>query len=90
MKTREELTADIKKIIRDQMGLDIEPNELSDETDIEKDLSADSLDAVEIIMSIEEMFNIDISDEEIGGKHTIKELVDLTEQKIAAETKAED
>lgn len=90
MKTKEELTADIKKIICDQMSLGIEPNELSDETDIEKDLNADSLDVVEIIMSVEEMFNIDISDEDIGGKHTIKELVDLTEQKIADGTKAED
>ncbi|NLF46843.1 MAG: acyl carrier protein, partial [Clostridiales bacterium] len=52
----------IKKIIAEQLSADEEKVKM--ETHLMKDLEADSLDAVEIIMRIEEEFEIEISDED--------------------------
>ena len=52
----------IKEIIMEQ--LQVEESEITMETNLMKDLSADSLDAVEIIMAIEDEFGIEIPDEE--------------------------
>ena len=45
--------------------LDADESELTMETNIAKDLDADSLDVVELLMTIEDEFNIEIPDEEI-------------------------
>ena len=52
----------IKDIIIDQ--LQVEESDVDMDTNLMKDLSADSLDAVEIIMAIEEEFGIEIPDED--------------------------
>ncbi|MBQ6847602.1 MAG: acyl carrier protein [Clostridia bacterium] len=64
----------VKKMLADQ--LDADENELTMETNIAKDLDADSLDVVELLMTIEDEFNIEIPDEEIEN---IKTIGDLTE-----------
>ena len=64
----------IKKMLADQ--LDADEAELTMETNIAKDLDADSLDVVELLMTIEDEFNIEIPDEEIEN---IKTIGDLTE-----------
>ena len=51
----------VKEIIADELGFDIEKITL--ETNIQDDLGADSLDAVELIMSIEDEFDIMIPDD---------------------------
>lgn len=56
--------------------LDADESELTMETNIATDLEADSLDVVELLMSIEDEFNIEIPDEEIEN---IKTIGDLTE-----------
>ena len=56
--------------------LDADEAELTMETNIAKDLDADSLDVVELLMTIEDEFNIEIPDEEIEN---IKTIGDLTE-----------
>ncbi len=53
----------IKEIVKDQLGLD-ENTEITAATSLMGDLEADSLDAVEIIMAIEDEFSIEIPDEE--------------------------
>ena len=63
----------IKKILADQ--LDAEESQMTMETKIEEDLSADSLDVVEPLMSIEDEFNVEIPDEEIENLKTIGDVV---------------
>lgn len=53
----------IKEIVKDQLGLD-ENTEITATTSLMADLEADSLDAVEIIMAIEDEFGVEIPDEE--------------------------
>lgn len=53
----------IKEIVKDQLGLD-ENTEITVATSLMGDLEADSLDAVEIIMAIEDEFSVEIPDEE--------------------------
>lgn len=53
----------IKEIVKDQLGLD-ENTDITAATSLMGDLEADSLDAVEIIMAIEDEFSVEIPDEE--------------------------
>ena len=68
----------IKGIIAEQLGVDEEEVKL--ETNLAKDLEADSLDAVEIIMAIEDEFAIEIPDEEAEKFQTVKDLVKYVEE----------
>ena len=61
----------IKEIIIEQLQVD--ESEVTMDTNMMKDLSADSLDAVEIIMAIEDEFAIEIPDEEAEKFQTVKE-----------------
>ena len=67
----------IKEIIMEQ--LQVEESEITMETNLRKDLSADSLDAVEIIMAIEDEFGIEIPDEEAETIQTVQDLVRFVE-----------
>ena len=67
----------IKSILAEQLDVDVE--ELTPETDIAKDLNADSLDVVEILMSLEDEFSVEIPDEEIENIKTIGDLVEYIE-----------
>lgn len=67
----------IKTILAEQ--LDVDADTLTAETDIAKDLNADSLDVVEILMSIEDEFEVEIPDEEIENIKTIGDLVEYIE-----------
>ncbi len=67
----------IKQILADT--LDVAEDELSADTNIATDLGADSLDVVEILMSIEDEFDIEIPDSEIENIRTIGELVEYIE-----------
>lgn len=68
----------IREIIMDQLGVD--ESTITEETDLSKDLEADSLDAVEIIMAMEEEFGIEIPDEEAEKFKTVGDLVKYVEQ----------
>lgn len=67
----------IRDIIVEQ--LQVEKDEVKLETNLMKDLSADSLDAVEIIMAIEDAYGIEIPDEAAEKIQTVKDLVDFVE-----------
>ena len=69
----------IKKIIAEQLSADEEKVKM--ETHLMKDLEADSLDAVEIIMRIEEEFEIEISDEDAEKMQYVKDLVKYVDEK---------
>ena len=67
----------IKGIIAEQLGVD--EDKVTMETHLMKDLEADSLDAVEIIMAIEDEFDIQIETED--GLNTVGDLVAYVEEK---------
>ena len=69
----------IKTIIAEQLSADEEKVKM--ETHLMKDLEADSLDAVEIIMRIEEEFEIEISDEDAEKMQYVKDLVKYVDEK---------
>lgn len=64
----------IKDIIVEQLGLDGKDG-LSMGTSLKEDLDADSLDAVEVIMALEEGFDIEIPDEDAENFITIGDIV---------------
>jgi len=68
----------VKEIIVEQLGLE-ESQEIKRETSLINDLEADSLDAVEIVMAIEDEFGIEIPDEEAEGFKNIGDIVDFVE-----------
>ncbi len=63
----------IRAILADQ--LDAEEDNITMETDIAADLGADSLDVVEMIMSIEDEFEVEIPDEQIENIKTVGDVV---------------
>jgi acyl carrier protein len=62
--------------------LDVQEEQIKDNSNFVKDLGADSLTVVEIVMEIEEEFDIEIPDEETQGLETVKELRDYVKDKI--------
>jgi acyl carrier protein len=64
----------VKKIIAEKLSVDLE--EVVEEASFVDDLGADSLDLVELIMSMEEEFDIDISDEDAEKLVTVKDAID--------------
>ena len=68
----------IKDIIIAQLA--VEESEVNMDTNLMKDLSADSLDAVEIIMAIEDTFGIEIPDEDAEKFQTVEDLVKYVEE----------
>jgi acyl carrier protein len=64
----------VKKIIAEKLSVDVE--EVVPEASFVDDLGADSLDLVELIMSMEEEFDIDISDEDAEKLVTFKDVIE--------------
>lgn len=60
--------------------LEVEPESITLDTDIFDDLGADSLDVVELVMSIEEEYDIVITDERASNVRTVGQVVDLLEE----------
>ncbi len=70
----------IKGFIVDQLGVD--ESVIGIDTNLMKDLEADSLDAVEIIMAIEEEFDLEIPDDDAEKFRTVRDLVEYVETKV--------
>ena len=70
----------IKVILAEQF--DVEEDSLKNDTDLQDDLGADSLDVVDLLMSIEDEFEIEIPDEEIENIRTVGDLVSYIESHI--------
>lgn len=70
----------VKKIVAEQLGLEIK--DIKDDASFVNDLGADSLDTVELVMALEEEFEIEIPDEQAEKISTIKEAVDHIEKHL--------
>lgn len=69
----------VKAIVAEQLGAEAE--EITMETSMMKDLDADSLDAVEIIMELEDEFDIEVPDEDAESFKSIGDIVEYIESK---------
>lgn len=72
----------VKVIIAEQLEVD-EVDKITNDTSLMGDLEADSLDAVEIMMALEDEFEIEIPDEDAEGFDKIGDIVEYIEKKIA-------
>jgi acyl carrier protein len=70
----------VKNIITTQFK--IPPTAIFEDSNIFNDLKFDSLDAVELIISLEEHFQIELLDNEADNIKTLKEIVDIINSKI--------
>lgn len=68
----------VRKIICDQF--DLEEDAVTAETLLEDDLEADSLDLVDLVMSFEDEFQIEVPDEEIENIKTVGDIVKYIEE----------
>jgi acyl carrier protein len=69
----------VKEIVADQLGVD-DLDSITPATSLMKDLEADSLDAVEIIMALEDEFSLEISDEEAENFKNIGDICKYIEE----------
>ncbi len=67
----------VKQIIADELGVELDTIEL--ESDLAEDFDADSLDAVELIMALEEAFDIEIDDTSASNIRTVQDILDYLE-----------
>ncbi|MDD6089895.1 MAG: acyl carrier protein [Candidatus Limivicinus sp.] len=59
---------------------DLDPESITMDTNLIDDLGADSLDVVELIMSLEDMFGISISDEDASQLYSVRRIVEYLEK----------
>ena len=74
------LFEEIQEIICEQ--LKAKPEEIKSETSFIEDLGADSLDSIELVMALEEKYNIEIPDEDAEGMETVSDVVKYIAGKI--------
>ena len=65
--------------------LSVEPGQVTEGARFKEDLDADSLDLVELVMGLEERFDISVPEEELEDVTTVGQAVDLVMAKVAAE-----
>lgn len=74
----ETITEKAKRIIADTLGVD--ERVLTPDADLQKDLGADSLDVVELVMVLEKNFGVSIPDDMIDRMKKVKHLTDYLEK----------
>ncbi len=67
----------VKKILVDQ--LDVDEDKVTSEASLTDDLGADSLDLVDLVMSLEEEFDVEIPDDQVEGIKTVGDIVKYIE-----------
>ncbi|NJL79151.1 MAG: acyl carrier protein [Richelia sp. RM2_1_2] len=72
----------VKEIVAEQLG--VEDEKITPNANFANDLGADSLDTVELVMALEEEFDIEIPDEAAEKITTVQEAVDYISNKVAA------
>ena len=70
------------KKVRDMLAkqLNLSPDKIKPESDVVKDLGADSLDVVELLISLEDDYGISIPEDDIVNVKTVQDIVDMIEK----------
>jgi acyl carrier protein len=63
--------------------LSVDPDQVTESARFKEDLDADSLDLVELVMGLEERFDIEVPEDDLEGVTTIGQAVDLVLAKVA-------
>jgi acyl carrier protein len=69
---------EVKEVVAEQLSVSAE--EIKEESKFVEDLGADSLDVVELVMALEEKFDIEIPDSEAENIATVKDAIDFIEK----------
>ena len=80
--SQDDILSQVTKIVVEQ--LEVEESEVKAESNFVNDLGADSLDTVELVMALEEEFNIEIPDEAAEGITTVQQAVDYIKEQTAS------
>ncbi|MGL5197294.1 MAG: acyl carrier protein [Chroococcales cyanobacterium] len=80
--SQEDIFSQVKKIVTEQ--LEVEADKITPAASFAEDLGADSLDTVELVMALEESFDIEIPDEAAEKITTVQEAVTYIESQVAA------
>jgi acyl carrier protein len=67
-------------VIAEQLG--VENSQVTPEKNVFSDLGADSLDAIELVMALEDEFNIELPDEDADKCQTVSDLIELVTPRI--------
>lgn len=70
---------EVRAILAEQLDIDAENIELS--SNLQTDLGADSLDAIDIVMSVEDAYSIEVPDSLIENMKTVDDIVSFIESK---------
>ncbi len=79
--TREEIFEQVKVILVDTLSVD--EDKVTMDARFQEDLETDSLDLVELVMTMEEKFGIKITDEEAAEIKTVGDAVDFVQRRIS-------
>ncbi|MBO5791149.1 MAG: acyl carrier protein [Lentisphaeria bacterium] len=79
--TKEEIRAKIKSIVTENLG--VSEDQVTDDAQFSQDLGADSLDQVELVMSLEEEFGAEIRDEDADSLNTVGDAIAYIEKRLA-------
>ena len=76
---KEEIFDKLKELVVDQLG--VEEDEVTMEATMQVDLGADSLDLVDLVMSVEEEFGVKVADEDLENIKTVGDIVNYIEER---------
>jgi acyl carrier protein len=81
-RTQDDVIEAMKEVLAAELG--VEADKVTADARFKEELDADSLDLVEVVLALEEKFDVQIPDDEIAGVKTVGEAADLVLAKQAA------
>ena len=79
---RTDALATIKEVAAEVLSVD--PDQVTEDARFKEDLDADSLDLVELVMGLEERFDIEVPEDDLEGVTTVGQAVDLVLTKVGS------